>query len=182
MQEHLIDQEEGLRTNLRENQQLQTNAQALQVQLSNLTSEIEQKTQQNSFVQERPAVPDRLSLPHPKARIQEGQIDVMQTRTVLDVSNVYKWYVLNTKSMSPLLDVGTNVLTVSPKTQTDIQVGDIIVFKATWSVVPIVHRVIQVGTDAQGVYYKTKGDNNPDPDPGYTRFSDVNSVVVGILY
>ncbi len=48
----------------------------------------------------------------------------------------------------------------------DLNVGDIVIYDATWFPEPVIHRVIFKGTNPDGkLYYKTKGDNNPSPDP-----------------
>ncbi|HML05928.1 MAG TPA: signal peptidase I [Methanobacterium sp.] len=67
-------------------------------------------------------------------------------------------------SMEPALYRGDIVIV---DTNLDnIQVGDIIVYNATWYPIPIVHRVISIKHDSNGnTLYETKGDNNPVADP-----------------
>ena len=45
-----------------------------------------------------------------------------------------------------------------------------------------VHRVIKIGNDKDGIYFTTKGDNFWQEDPDKVRFSQVEGIVVGILY
>ncbi len=45
----------------------------------------------------------------------------------------------------------------------------------------IVHRVIEIGQDSAGWWAKTKGDNNPEPDPYLVRESNFLGVVWGIV-
>ncbi len=45
-----------------------------------------------------------------------------------------------------------------------------------------VHRVVEIGNDANGLYFVTKGDNFFKEDPDKVRFSQVEGIIVGILY
>ncbi len=59
-----------------------------------------------------------------------------------------------------------NFLGLSELNTSDINVGDIIIYDATWFPEPVIHRVIFKGTTPDGrLYYRTKGDNNPSQDP-----------------
>lgn len=45
-----------------------------------------------------------------------------------------------------------------------------------------VHRVVDIGNDNTGIYFTTKGDNYYKEDPDKVRFSQIEGIVVGILY
>jgi signal peptidase I len=59
-----------------------------------------------------------------------------------------------------------NFLGIHEINTTDLNVGDIVIYDATWFPEPVIHRIIFKGTTPDGkLYYKTKGDNNPAADP-----------------
>lgn len=60
------------------------------------------------------------------------------------------------------------------------QVGDMIIFNATWSEQEkyVVHQVVSIKDE----YYTTKGYNNPSRDDHNVSYSNVLGVVVGVLY
>ena len=73
--------------------------------------------------------------------------------------------------------------------QTPIEQGDIIVYSIEGEGIPIVHRVVNIQEDKQGVRsYLTKGDNNPVDDRGlyprgvnYIREEAIVGKVLGIV-
>lgn len=82
-------------------------------------------------------------------------------------------------SMEPVLYRGDIV--VIDNNPSTVQVGDIIVYQATWFPQPVIHRVIDKGQLQNGTTaYKTKGDNNPSPDPALVYQNQVISKVVSI--
>lgn len=82
-------------------------------------------------------------------------------------------------SMEPVLYRGDIVIIDSnPST---VEVGDIIVYQATWFPQPVIHRVINIGQDQNGTTVMvTKGDNNPVPDQALVYPDQVISKVVTI--
>lgn len=116
----------------------------------------------------------------PKDRIQESQVRVMDDKVVLTLENAEWARFADTNSMDPLFDNGANALQIVPQTPEDIEVGDIITYRSGAS--HIIHRVVYIGEDDQGIYYIVKGDNNKVADPGKVRFEQVDRVVVAILY
>jgi len=64
----------------------------------------------------------------------------------------------------------------------EIIVGDIISYNVDGYDFAFVHRVIEIGNDELGIYFITKGDNYYQKDPNKIRFSQIEGVVVGILY
>jgi signal peptidase I len=84
--------------------------------------------------------------------------------------------------MDPLIDAGTTTIEVKPKYASEIKVGDIVAYDVKGYDYAFVHRVADIGNDAEGVYFVTKGDNYWQEDPDKVRFSDIEGIVVGILY
>jgi signal peptidase I len=82
--------------------------------------------------------------------------------------------------MDPLLDVGANGIEIIPKTENDIHVGDVISYKTESGIV--IHRVVDIRSDEQGLYYVLKGDNNPVPDKERVRFKDIQGILVAVVY
>jgi signal peptidase len=79
-------------------------------------------------------------------------------------------------SMEPVMYRGDIVIIGDP---TNIQVGDIVVYHATWFDQPVIHRVIATGKDSNGnMFYTIKGDNNPVPDPDPVYPNQIVSKVV----
>jgi hypothetical protein len=69
-----------------------------------------------------------------------------------------------------------------PHSADEIKVGDIVSYQSDLAEGTIIHRVIYKGQDEQGTYFIMKGDNLPTSDPGRVRFSQIERVVVGIIY
>lgn len=62
---------------------------------------------------------------------------------------------------------------------TNLNVGDIVIYHATWFPEPVIHRIIVKGTTPDGkLYYQTKGDNNPTPDPTIVYPQQVDAKVI----
>jgi signal peptidase len=61
-----------------------------------------------------------------------------------------------------------------------VQVGDIVVYDASWFSSPVIHRVINI-TEINGTtYYEIKGDNNQVPDPYWVTSARIKERVVTI--
>jgi signal peptidase len=87
---------------------------------------------------------------------------------------------VESESMEPTLYRGDLVIVRAVDVQT-LQVGDIIIFNATWhSNVPVVHRIIEIENVSGELQFITKGDNNPGPDEP-TPASHVLAKVVGSI-
>ena len=61
-----------------------------------------------------------------------------------------------------------------------LEIGNIIIFDGGFGYM-VAHRIVDIGEDAHGLYFVTKGDNNNYSD-GKIRPDKVHSVVVGVLY
>ena len=91
---------------------------------------------------------------------------------------------VESESMEPILYRGDLVI-VRSVDPTTLQVGDIVIYNASsWgssytSTVPIVHRIIEIIDVSGSLYFITKGDNNPFPDPENRTESDIFAKVIG---
>jgi len=177
----LVDREEEQKGIIQENYNLLQETESLQDKLETLAKDIEKEKEREAFIKET-SVKYMDELPNPKDRVKEDQIKVSGSKVVLTVENVYWGYMLDSNSMDPLLDKGTSILTIKPASPDDISAGDVLVFRTNFTSYNIVHRVINLSSDEEGIFYITKGDNNKDVDPLKVRFKDVVSVVIGILY
>ena len=62
----------------------------------------------------------------------------------------------------------------------DVQVGDVVVYDASWYDQPVIHRIINI-TDINGTtMYVIKGDNNKRPDPYYVTANQITERVVSV--
>lgn len=118
----------------------------------------------------------------PKDRISDKAIAVYKDRVVLDVANVQWATFTDTHSMEPVIFKGANALEITPKSEDDIKVGDIVSYKSEYAEGNIIHRVVYKGQDEKGIYFVMKGDNLPTSDPGRVRFSQMQRVVIGLVY
>lgn len=85
-------------------------------------------------------------------------------------------YVVVSDSMEPTLYEGD--IAIVDDNPDNIQVGDIVIYNATWYSKPIIHRVIGIKHDSYGnTFYVMKGDNNPVPDPELVYRSQITSKV-----
>jgi signal peptidase I len=118
----------------------------------------------------------------PSAWVKENQIGVYSQRVILDIADPQWASFTDTHSMEPVLSSRSYAIEVVPESADKINVGDIVSYNSDYADGTIIHRVIQKGSDANGVYFILKGDNNPTPDPGRIRFSQIQRVVVAIVY
>lgn len=115
----------------------------------------------------------------PADSIPESNIEVYSDRIIINLENASLSEYSSTGSMLPLIDKGANGIRIVPKSESEVEVGDIITFER--GPILVVHRVIEKGTDNLGVYFIAKGDNNLYSD-GKVRFPDIRYLTVGILY
>lgn len=87
--------------------------------------------------------------------------------------------VVESNSMYPTLKVG-DIIIVKGVQPSQIKVGDIIVFssKNVYPGLTVVHRVINVMYNDGEYYFRTKGDNNPFPDPCCVAGNEVKGIVI----
>jgi hypothetical protein len=118
----------------------------------------------------------------PKDRIPEKAIAVYKDRIELDIQNAQWSTFTDTHSMEPVIMKGANAIQLVPRSEEDIKVGDIVSYKSDYAEGTIIHRVVYKGKDEKGAYFIFKGDNLPTSDPGRVRFSQMQRVVVAIVY
>jgi len=116
----------------------------------------------------------------PADRIQKDHVQVYTDHVKISIPGVRWANFSTTGSMLPVLGSGAFALQIVPLKPDDIQVGDIVSYHYDGRI--IIHRVIETGSDESGRYFITKGDNNPEADPEPVRFSQIDRIVVGILY
>ena len=111
--------------------------------------------------------------------INENDITIYDDKIVINIEDASMSRYAPTGSMKPLLDENSNGIRVVPDSIEDIHVGDIISFKQDNLL--IVHRVVEIGEDEDGVYFITKGDNTNLID-GKIRFEDVEYKTIGVIW
>lgn len=111
--------------------------------------------------------------------VSPEDIEVYAEKIVINLKNYTISKYKDSGSMIPVLDDGANGVGITPKSEKDIHVGDIITFKQGNNF--IIHRVIEKGIDDYGIFFITKGDNN-DFNDGKIRFSQIESILVAIIY
>ena len=84
-----------------------------------------------------------------------------------------------TGSMKPVLDEGSNGIRIKPASESDIHIGDIITFEQDNML--IVHRVVDIGSDNNGTYFITQGDNTNISD-GKIRFNQIKYITIGVIW
>lgn len=126
---------------------------------------------QDSVYQEK-QIPDR---------IRVGDIIITTTQLVLSGKyNLVEYK--NTDSMLPLLDYGSTGIQIKVTEETELVIGDVVSYRIEDSESRVVHRIIDAGIDSQGVYYITKGDNVNEADSVRVRRSQIEKVLVGVLW
>ncbi|QUH23421.1 signal peptidase I [Methanobacterium alkalithermotolerans] len=91
-------------------------------------------------------------------------------------------------SMEPVFHRGdiviiqkSNFLGIQEFDPAQLNVGEIVIYNATWFPEPVIHRIIDVRTDGEGrKFYVTQGDNNPTPDQGPVYPEQVKSRVITV--
>jgi len=143
----------------------------------------ENETLQDCLAELQSVVKQTKALPSPADWIPLKRILVYGDRVVINISGTIPVVLNDTHSMEPIADATATVLAIRPKRARDINIGDIIGYRCDECDGQIImHRVIAISQDIDGIYYTVKGDNNPKPDPDRVRFSQVETVVVGIIY
>jgi len=124
----------------------------------------------------------RRVLSDPAINIKQEQIHVSGDKVEIDFKgrNVLWATYKDSNSMDPFIDIGANALEIKPESTNDIHVGDVIAYRYGDGL--IVHRVIEIGTDSEGWFAYTKGDNNPQKDPFRVRFEYIERITVAVIY
>lgn len=112
------------------------------------------------------------NIPQESVTLNDGQ-------AIITIKDARLAVFANTLSMIPILNHNTKALEITPK-EDNLHVGDIISFNDNEDIV--IHRIIDIGSDEQGTYYITKGDNNNIVDQNKVRFIDIKGKVVMLIY
>jgi len=83
----------------------------------------------------------------------------------------------NSSSMLPVLNHNTKAIEIKPK---DLHIGNIISYKQGNDI--IVHRIVDIGRDSDGIYYITKGDNNDAVDSNKVRTEQIQGQIILLIY
>jgi hypothetical protein len=117
----------------------------------------------------------------PADHIKEDQIRVEGDKVIITIENANLARFADTNSMDPLLDETSNAIQIAPTSPEDILVGDIISYDSRRGDI-IIHRVVNIGEDEEGIFYITKGDNVSRPDDEKVRFWQIRFITGGIIY
>ncbi|MFW6272787.1 MAG: signal peptidase I, partial [bacterium] len=121
-------------------------------------------------------------IPSPDNFFDEDQILVYRDKVQIDAEDILWASFADTKSMLPTINKDSNALQIVPNCPEDISLGDIVSYKSKYADGIIIHRVVHIDEDDQGVYFVLKGDNNPTSDPGKIRCNQIDRKVVAIIY
>ena len=122
-------------------------------------------------------------VPSPSDILKDKDIHVLPNRVEIDIAGVIPVVFTDTNSMDPVIDIGTTALELTVTDPNDIQVGDIVSYETPLAPgTVVIHRVVEIGEDEEGLYFIFKGDNNPTTDPDKVRPSQLKRRVIGLLY
>ena len=76
---------------------------------------------------------------------------------------------------------GTKTIGIKPTKESDIEIGDIIVFNDKKGNL-VNHRVVGIVNYNGTTHYKTKGDNNGGSDHPLVEFNQIEHIIIGLLY
>ncbi len=125
----------------------------------------------------------RWDVPSPADRLPIENIRVYEDRVVLNISGAMPVILADTNSMDPIADTDATILVIRPMSMRDIHIGDIVGYRCqNCDDRLVMHRVVGITQDNQGVRYTLKGDNNPEPDAEQVSFEQIETLVVGIIY
>ncbi len=128
-------------------------------------------------------------------KIDFDDVKTYQDKTIIS-GTIYKSSVTqNSKSMYPTIPVTSTILYTKDFSYSNLYVGDIIRFKVDYACdktmveatkeygsETTLHRIVGKKQDTDGIYYKTKGDNQFFKDSCKVRLNDIEAVVVGVIY
>ena len=125
-----------------------------------------------------------VDVPSPRDLVKQSDIAWLKGERKIEIRNlpgeIWLTTVADTKSMDPVVDAGHTALLTGDFDKDELLTGDVIVFKLPDK--SVMHRIIEVGEDGEGKYYKTKGDNTYYPDPYVIRAENITHLLIGIIY
>lgn len=120
--------------------------------------------------------------PSPSEWIKKEDILVYDNEIIIKMKEPLWAIFTDTNSMDPVIDSTSKAIEATPKSEADINVGDIVAYQSKYKEGIVTHRVVETGYDADGWYAILKGDNNESPDPGKIRFGQIKRIVVAVIY
>ena len=142
----------------------------------------------------------------PSDYLNDSQIHIYEDQVCIDIANASFSNYAATGSMVPVLNQNANGIRIVPKNESEIHIGDLITYSlrtcndtkdygigvelqndSNITKVQIcddefiIHRIVKIGNDSEGVYFIPKGDANYIPD-NKIRFSDIRYKTVILIY
>ncbi|MGV8150794.1 MAG: hypothetical protein ACP5NV_03650 [Candidatus Woesearchaeota archaeon] len=111
------------------------------------------------------------------ALIAPENIIIDGNRIIITLENSSLSVFADTSSMLPIINHNTKAIQIKPDV---LNIGDIISYEEGEDI--IIHRIVDIGTDSEGIYYITKGDNNNAVDPIKVRYDNIRGKVVVLIY
>jgi signal peptidase I len=123
-------------------------------------------------------------LPPAVPRASEGDFKILGDEDKLLISNAknLRIYRVTTKSMKPLLAIGSYGIITQDVDVDKLVVGNDLVFEddeVTAKGIWVLHRIIEVGSDELGWKCRTQGLNNNRPDKGWRRENEIKGRLIG---
>ena len=115
----------------------------------------------------------------PSDTITTDQIKITEKGILIDVPDAILVSYKDTNSMDPLLDIEANGIEIPVTENTELQIGDIVSYKATWNETLVSHRIIDIQEDGT---YILKGDNNTSQDPYSVTRDQIKYKLIGVFY
>lgn len=94
---------------------------------------------------------------------------------------IFFFTVEDTHSMQPTFGINHYVVAFIPQFIDDIHVCDIIGYTRS-DTTKIIHRVVSIESNINGKYFITKGDNNKEVDSVRVAYSQIDAVVLEVIY
>ncbi len=113
--------------------------------------------------------------------IDLDKIMVYDEYAIINISGLSLAQYEDTNSMDPILDSECTGLEIVPREE-DLDIGDIVAYRSSKINGLIVHRIVGIEKDENGVnYYVLKGDNNNRPDSEHIYFDQIEQLLLGVL-
>mgnify|MGYP001579072635 CR=1 FL=1 len=90
--------------------------------------------------------------------------------------------VYDTKSMEPGISVNHTIIATISFDPNGFKIGQIVSYLPIDSKTEIVHRIIAINSNPEGLCYILQGDNNQVPDKECVKPSQITSLVLGVLF
>ena len=122
--------------------------------------------------------------PSPRDIIPQKDIKYIKGTKKIEISNIpptiWLTTVRDTNSMDGCIDHGHTCILTDNFDPRELAVGDVVVY---WSgTQDIIHRIVEIGTDEEGRYYRLKGDNCYAIDPYLVRGKHIRWLLLGVIY